>query len=477
MFNFKLEKNTEKKLYIQLFEKIKELIESGEINKNEKLPPIRKSADLLSCNPSTVVNAYDLLESRGYIYKVKGSGTYVSGEKTPKFGIDSDSEVIVIKSSKSDDAINFSDATPSSELFPLKEFKESINKVLDRDGGELFSYQNTKGYEPLRDEIVKYLENQSIDCDKQNIQIASGAQQAIDISGKMLINPGDVVVVEDPTYLGAVSIFKKYGAHIVSFSLESDGINLEKFENFLKREGQIKFIYTMINFHNPTGICWSEEKKKRLLYLAEKYAFYIIEDDSMSEIQFSETKLLSLKSQESLEIKKNKQKEERVIFIKSFSKIFMPGLRLAFMILPDKLIKSAVDLKYISDISGSGLNQRAFQYYLSKNYLENHLVKLINILNVRHEFMKNKLINIKKLKIMNEVKGGNFFWVKLPEWMDADKLYEIAIKKGIMFLPGSLFQFRGGMNNYIRISYAAATIPEIEVGISLLEESVNEYFI
>lgn len=163
MFNFFLNKSIEKKLYIQLFEKIKDMIETGEMKKDEKLLPIRKSAELLSVNPSTVVKAYDLLETRGYIYKLKGSGSYVSGEKTAKFGVKSENGVIIINNIKISDSINFSDATPSAELFPLKEFKESINYVLDRDGGELFSYQNPKGYKPLREEIVRYLREESIE--------------------------------------------------------------------------------------------------------------------------------------------------------------------------------------------------------------------------------------------------------------------------------------------------------------------------
>ncbi len=466
MFDFNVEKRSESKLYLQVFEKIKKMIENGEMERDEKLLPIRAAALKLGVNSSTIVKAYDMLEREGYLYKIVGSGCYVASEKLPeKFPFEEDvGPGINYSQLDLEGVINFASATPSTELFPLTEFKEAINIVLDRDGGEVFSYQDPRGYEPLREIISGHMGKEGIKAG--NIQIVSGSQQAIDIVGKMLIKPGDKVIVEEPTYSGAVSAFKKAGAHIITIPLQKDGMDLKKLKDTLEKERDVKFIYAMMNYQNPTGMCWSKNKKEKLLKLAVRWNIFIVEDDCMSDIYYGKIPPKSLKSMD---------KEEKVIYIKSFSKIFMPGLRLAFMALPEELAEMAVSVKYMADISSSGLNQRAFHLYMEKGYIREHLDSIRKIFGERYSIVKEEIEKIPQIKLMSETRGGLFFWVKLPEWMDSEKFYNIAIKKGVAFLPGRVFSQKRGSTPYLRISFAGVDKKEIKKGMKLFREAFEEY--
>ncbi|WP_319370532.1 PLP-dependent aminotransferase family protein [uncultured Ilyobacter sp.] len=466
MYDFKVDKKAGNKLYIQVFEGIKKMIEDGKFERDQRLLTIRAASLNLSVNSSTIVKAYDILEKEGYLYKIVGSGCYVAAEKLPeKFHFEEEEDSGINYSQLDlEEVINFASATPSSELFPLEDFKYAINSVLERDGGEVFSYQDPKGYGPLREEISRYLSEKNIKTD--NIQIVSGSQQAIDIVGKMLIKPGDKIIVEGPTYSGAVTSFKKAGAHIITIPLEKDGMDMKKLKSTLEKEREIKFIYTMMNYHNPTGICWSETKKKKLLKMAFKNNIFIVEDDCMSEIYYGDYNPLSLKSID---------EKEKVIYIKSFSKIFMPGLRLAFMALPKELSETAVSVKYMADISSSGLNQRAFHYYMKKGCIYRHLDLIRKTFSQRYAVMKEEIKNIPQLKIVYEAEGGLFFWIKIPEWMDSEKFYNIALKKGVAFLPGRVFYQKNDLSPYLRISFAGVDEGEIKTGMIYFREAFEEY--
>ena len=204
-------------------------------------------------------------------------------------------------------------ATPKANLFPVTDFKKAINYVLDRDLGEAFGYQEAKGYLSLRESISEYLLNQNIHSTPENIQIISGAQQGLDIVAKSVLNYNDVVLVEAPTYSGAIASFRSRGVKIVQIPMLVDGVNMNKLEEIIKRY-QPKMMYTMINCQNPTGYTYSMKKKEELLLLAQKYNMFILEDDYVGELIYSKQNSLSLKSLDN---------NNQVIYIKSFSKMFL----------------------------------------------------------------------------------------------------------------------------------------------------------
>ncbi|MFP4199651.1 MAG: PLP-dependent aminotransferase family protein, partial [Halanaerobium sp.] len=326
MLEINLNENENEALYLQLYKKLRNKIKI-ELEANTKLPPIRKLAAEVEVNPATVVKAYDMLAEEGLIYKKVGSGSFVAPVKKTGF-LEESVDMLKHGQIKLSESINFASAAPSTDLFPVADFKYAINQVLERDQGEAFSYQKSQGFLPLRKSIRKYFSSQGINSSLDQIQVVSGAQQAIDIISKILLDYRDQIIVEDPTYFGALQAFNSRKADIKSIKMEQDGADLEEMESYLQ-QNKIKFFFTMQNFQNPTGVNWSQQKQLQLLELAEEYDFYIIEDDILSDLYYDQSKVSTLKKFD---------KQGRVIYIKSFSKVFMPGLRLAFIVLPERLL-------------------------------------------------------------------------------------------------------------------------------------------
>lgn len=460
-----LDKTSDEYLYVQLYKKIKDRIINGEVVAHSKLPTIRKLAKDLSVNNVTIVNAYDLLEKQGYVYKKVGSGTFASDildDNSLRF----DSEEEPSLRSKNSEMINFAITAPPENLFPIEDIKLAINKVLDRDKGMAFSYQQSQGYYPLRRAIKHYLYGYNIDTSEDNIQIISGAQQGIDILSKALIEYGDVVFTENPTYSGAVAAFKSRSARIISIDIESDGIDIIDLENKL-RSFKPKFVYIMPIFHNPTGYSYSIDKKQQLLYLAKKHDFYIVEDDYLSDISFHNDDNNTLKS---LDI------DDRVIYIKSFSKISMPGLRLAFMVIPKTLYNDILSAKHISDISTSGIIQRAFELYLTSESWDKNLKHISDVYVDRFNIMVKSVKKYIPEKVKYVLpKGGLNFWFTLPDGYSANELYKACLENKITISPGFVFNINQSDNENFRLSIASLSSEEIETGMSKFSEVLNDF--
>lgn len=314
MKNIKIDKELNTPLYIQLGNNIKILIEEDKMEV-DKLPSIRALSKHLEVNNVTVVNAYKLLEQEGYVYSIKGSGTYIKKSILPEdlpFVEEGDLELMLSGILPiSNDSINFASISPTADLFPIEEFKQALIQVLDRDKGLAFLYPEITGYKPLRQSICKFLiDNYSTYVNEDQILITSGGQQGLDIVSKTLINPGDCILVENPTYSGALSVFKSRGAKIVGIPIEEDGINTTLLETYIIRH-KPKFLYIMTNFQSPTTYSYTDVKKNKLLQLSKEYGFYIIEDDFLTDLSFDNVKRTPLKAMDNM---------DKVIFIKSFSK-------------------------------------------------------------------------------------------------------------------------------------------------------------
>ncbi|MFZ5968163.1 MAG: PLP-dependent aminotransferase family protein [Bacillota bacterium] len=469
-----LDKESAKHLYVQLYEKIRDLICEGSLAENEKLPPIRQMADLLNVNNVTIVNAYDLLEKEGFVYKKIGSGTYIAPiYLEQKMMVDSDFSDDDIKLMDrgqmqiKENMLSFASATPTPDMFPVEDFKILLNEVLDRDGGNAFGYQESQGYYPLRESLVDYLEKYDIMADPEDVQIISGAQQGIDVISKALVGFGDSVIVESPTYTGAIATLKSRGAKIIDIPIQEDGIDIEALETCMK-EYHPKMIYLMPNFQNPTGCSYSLEKKQRVLELAYKYNILIVEDDYLSDLNFYSDDNSTLKSHD---------RQDAVIYIKSFSKIFMPGLRLGFLVIPQKLKHKILAAKHASDISTSGLNQRAFDLYLRKGIWKKHILFMENIYKERFDLMHGcieKYIVGKGIHY-HKPKGGLNFWLCLPKGYSSNALYTEAVKNSIVFVPGSIFFSSQTVSNCFRISIAGVYPKDIEKGVKKLADTIDVF--
>ncbi len=473
-------------LYLQIVDAFKNLIINHILIKGDKLPPIRILANKLSVNTVTIINAYKELENFGYVKGVKGSGYYVCDLSTIN-GFQDDSNVSsmpliddnyennLVPSSLSSgqleisiNSINFGSVTPDPSIFPIEPFKDVLNEVLDRDKGFAFGYQESNGYAPLRESLASFTNSLTkSNITAEHIQIVSGAQQGIDIVGKTLLNPSDYVITENPTYTGAVSVFKSRGAKIVGIPMEQNGMNLALLEKYIQAY-KPKLIYVMTKYQNPTTLCYSVDKMERLLDLSEKYNVYLVEDDSLSGLSFDNNKHhTTLKS---LDIE-----NKNVIYIKSFSKLLMPGLRIGFLACPKVLSGEILQAKHNTDISSSGLIQRSLDLYFRNGNWENHINYMKSIYKKKYDCMLRKLLQLKKYGIdFVDPMGGLNFWITLPKTLSSNEIYEECLKRDVIVVPGKMFFVHGkhSGDNTLRLSYAATNEKQIEEGLKILEDVI-----
>lgn len=452
-----LNRESKEHLYIQLANGIEHMIVNGDLTEKDKLPPIRKMADALEVNTVTVVNAYKHLEQKGRVFKKLGSGTFIVPlDNNMVF----DDEV----ATETTAGYDFSSTSPTGNLFPVQAFKKAINTVLDSEGGAAFSYQESKGYLELREAIVSYMSEYKVLTTSEDVQIVSGAQQGIDIVTKSILEYGDYILVESPTYAGAIATFRSKGLNIIEIPITRNGINFESLENITKRF-KPKLFYTMPNFQNPTGYTYSESEKEQLIKMSKEFDFYILEDDYATELNFTTDPIFSMKAIDEM---------DQVIYIKSFSKIFMPGLRLGFMISPKRIANKIILAKHTTDISTSGLIQRAFQQYLSTGDWKHQISKIRLIMGNR---CKEAITALKKYMPeevqFEEPKGGINIWIKLPETIDASKLEMLAKERGVFIVAGDAFYVSKSSSSDFRISVAAIGKDRIEEGIKILSECVR----
>ncbi len=463
--SIKLNKNSPTPIYQQLGDGLRELITQGILKPESKLPPIRKMAESLKVNNVTVVNAYKYLENKKVVYSQAGSGTYVSPIPLEEISAPVFNKQITNFNHKLErnprDMINFANTAVPTDLFPVADFKKLFNDVLDRDGGKAFDYQDSQGYEALRNSICHYVATFGIKTTADKIQIISGSQQGLDIMSKVMLKAGDVLFVEKPTFYGAAASFLSRGGMVVEIPLLHDGLDMVIFESYLKLY-KPKFIYLMTNYQTPTGISYSLQKKKDILELADQYDFYIIEEDNQSDFNYYDHKIIPLKA---LDYK------NKVVYIKSFSKILMPGIRLGFMILPKKLHQSVLIAKHTSDIVTSSFIQRALDLYLQDNSFFTHTQNMKHFYKLRYEKMIGAIhCYLKDFVHMQFPDGGLSVWLTLKQKQNIEQLCNEFLQHKVIVIPGNLYCLTGEENNCIRLSFSNVGEEEIEEGIEKMGE-------
>lgn len=465
--SIQLAKEKDIPLYVQLYEQINFMIKQHLLSPGYKLPPVRKLANYLQVNPSTVVNAYRELEQNGFIFSKRGSGSYVA-EQINNI-VDEDEEISYMPIDLTDDVnilednkmINMSSISLNPEMISIETFKQVVNKVLERDRGFAFTYQDSQGYLPLRQSLTKELAKKHIQTTPEHIQIISGAQQGIDIVARAILKYGDTVFVENPTYPGAIAAFRSCGAKIIDIKLIKEGIDLVDLENKL-RQFRPKLIYVMPNIQNPTGITYTKSTCRRLMGLARYYNAYVLEDDYISGLSYQEKNPVPLKAYDT---------DDRVIYIRSLSKIFMPGLRLAYLIMPQKLAQDILNVKHISDIATSGLTQRVFDYYLREGLWQEHLNAIRKNCKKQFEFaltMAEKYLP-KDITYIKPI-GGLSLWLNLPDRLKAMEILAKARSEGVIIGDGTPFFVRNALDKQIRLSFATLSLAEINRGMQIIHK-------
>jgi len=462
--NIKIILNKETDIYRQIYSYFKEGILMDKLKVNERLPSIRQVANKLQINNITVLKAYSLLEIDGYIYKIKGSGSFV---KNISLKDTYPLQKPILENFKSgqikiNSNINFASGTPNKEMFPTKIFQDIISDLFLEDGSDLFIYEDSQGNLALRKNIANLLKKKIKNISHKEIQITNGAQQGLDLLKKGIIKNSSTIILGSPTYSSAITTFSNF-CKIKTVPMHPDGFDMEILKDLLKSV-KIDYIYVMTNFQSPTGYKWSDDKKIKLLNLAEEHNFYIIEDDCLSELYYHSIPTSSIKSMDL---------NDKVFYINTFSKTIMPGLRLGYLISPKKFIPIVINSKFISDISSCNLSQKSLNIFL-ENYYDKHLLKIRNFYKNKYQLVKSLIFKSKFLKVDYLPEGGFYFWVSIINNLNSDLLYMKFKERGVSVLPGNIFFYKNNDSNKIRISFAAVSENEIILGFKIIEETIYE---
>lgn len=364
------------------------------------------------------------------------------------------------------EVISFAGGLPAPELFPVEEMKKVSLKVLEENGQQALQYSPTEGFPPLREKIAKRMYQVGVETDPDNILITNGSQQGLDFSGKIFLNPDDVVIVESPSYLGAINAFKAYQCRFLEVPTDNNGMIMEELEKALKTNENVKFIYVIPDFQNPSGRTWSLERRHRLIELANEYNLPVVEDNPYGELRFEGERLPSIKSMDT---------EGRVIFLGTFSKTFCPGLRIGWVCASDEVLNKYILVKQGADLQSNSMSQRELNAFLDVYDLDEHIEKIKKLYKGRRDFMLKTM----KEHFPEEVKfthpeGGLFTWAVLPEHINARELMKKSLKRNVAFVPGGSFFPNGGNENTMRINYSNMPEDRIVEGIKILGEVIKE---
>jgi 2-aminoadipate transaminase len=380
----------------------------------------------------------------------------------------------LLKFAEMPDVISFAGGMPAPEVFPIKEFREACDKVLSENGAACLQYGSTDGYMPLREMIARHSARYGITVTVDNILPTSGSQQALDLLGRIFINPGDRILVESPTYVGALQAWRMYGAEFIPVPFDEDGMITDELEARL-RAGP-KFIYVLPNFQNPTGVTLSYERRLKLIELADRYGVPIIEDDPYGQLRYEGENLPALEVLDSQTRLQGKCYSGNVIYLSTFSKTLAPGIRLAWVVAPPEIINKLSLAKQGADLHTSTFNQIVTYEVAKGGFLDEH-VKLIRKtykerLNVMIDTLEEHMPESIK---WTKPKGGLFLWVTTPECLDCQDLFEDAVKEKVAFVPGTSFFAEGGGHNTMRLNFSNATPEKINEGIGRLAKVIKQH--
>jgi 2-aminoadipate transaminase len=373
----------------------------------------------------------------------------------------------LLKMTEQADLISFAGGLPAPDVFPVHEFKEACNNVLDHSSTLALQYGATEGVRPLREMITRHTQRYSIQVSPENVMITSGSQQALDLIGRIFINRGDRILVESPTYLGALQAWNAYGAEYIAIPSDENGMITDELEKSL-RCGP-KFIYVLPNFQNPTGATMSLDRRKKLVELADRYGVPIIEDDPYGQLRFEGEHLPAVEVLDSRIRAANGWYSGNVIYLSTFSKLLAPGLRLAWVIAPPEVISKLVQAKQGADLHTSTFNQMVAYEVAHKGFLDKHVLTIRQVYLERRNVMLDALTEHMPDGVRwTHPQGGLFLWATLPEDIDTTDLLAEAIKEKVAFVPGGSFHPCGGGTNTMRLNFSYSKPDQINEGIARL---------
>lgn len=468
-------------LYLQIEETLRAAILNGALAEGDKLPSTRTLAAELAVSRLTVENAYGELAAKGFLQARRGSGAYVrhpyAPAGTPATGqpaLETPVDPYTTSTSRLDgqpdaplppEVINFAAGTGNPRLFPQEAFRRVMHSVLRRHADAAFHYGDYCGYFPLRDTLARILSLQGIPARPEQILITNGSQQALSLVSQTLLRPGDRVLVEEPTYAEALTLFALQGVQIISIPCDQDGMCVEALPALLAAH-RPALIYTIPNFHNPTGRCLSEPRRRRLVALAAAAGVPLLEDDFVGELRYQGAALPSLRSLAT---------EGEVIYINTFSKIVMPGLRIGYLVAEGERYRQLAQRRHADSFASAGLLQRSLEAFVTVGSVQRQVQRACRLYRQHRDVMAAALRRHLPAGCHFELpEGGLFIWLQLPPEIPVSRLVPLAWRQQVTFARGDCFYRDHPQANFtLRLNFAANTPERIEEGIIRLAEAMR----
>ena len=375
----------------------------------------------------------------------------------------------ILKITAQPDVISLAGGLPAPELFPVDEYRRAFEWILESDGAQALQYGPSEGYRPLRELLASRLTAFDMPCAAEDILITNGSQQALDLIGKMLLDPGDAVLVESPTYLGALQAFNQYQATYAVVTMDDDGMRVDEVERRLSRQHErghrIKFIYALPNFQNPTGRSMSLERRRRLIELASHFGVPIVEDDPYGELRFEGEPLPTLKSLDS---------QGLVIYLGTFSKILAPGFRLGWILASPEAMQALMHGKQPSDLH-TGMAQQMATYEVARNgFVDEHVKRIRAFYKERRDVMLRAIEeHFPPDARFTRPGGGLFVWAELPRHVNTRELLLDAVQDRVAFVPGQGFHPDGSGTNTMRLNFSNVPPDQLREGIRRLGHAIQ----
>lgn len=376
----------------------------------------------------------------------------------------------IFKYAADPEVVSLSAGNPSPEAFPIEEIKEISSRLLEENPIGVLQYSVTEGYPQLRETLKEYMKSHhNVGRDFDDILITTGAQQIMDLATKSLVNEGDVVITEAPSFIGSINTFRSYNAKLVGVKIDDDGMNMEELEKALQTHKNARFIYTIPNFQNPSGITMSLEKRKKMYELAKKYNVLILEDNPYGDLRYSGEYIPCIKSFDD---------EGIVLYAGSMSKVISPGIRVAYVIAPKPIFQKMVVCKQGNDVHTNIWSQMVCNELMTKYDFDAHLEKLRNLYRKKAQFMMDLMD--KYLVPMGityaKITGGLFTMCTLPDYVDMQEFCKDAIKNKVCVVPGNAFLTDESEECHtFRVNFSTPTDEQLEKGIKLLAKTAEKY--
>ena len=365
------------------------------------------------------------------------------------------------------DIISFAGGLPAPELFPVEEMKAAAIAVMEESGRQAMQYSTTDGFPRLREQIAQRMgEKNGIRTDADHILVTSGSQQGLDYSARVFLDEGDVVLMESPSYMGAINAFKACQPKFVEVPTDDGGMIMEELEKILATTERVKMIYVIPDFQNPTGRTWSLERREKFMEIINRYEIPVIEDNPYGELRFEGEYLPALKSMDTKGL---------VVFLGTFSKILAPGYRLGWVCASDEILFKYNLMAQAAALQASTISQMETTKWIDMFDLDAHVAKIREVYGRRRtvmvETMERELPSCCKF---TKPDGGLFTWIELPEYMNAKELQLKCLEKKVAFVPGGTFYPNGGHENTMRLNYSCMPEDKIVQGITALAEAIKE---